>query len=261
MFIFNTVVIATHRRSGAPQLIDALRLNSPQINDSFMSLEQIETNRDASMPLSAFRRQLLSLDGQVLINLHDLPSAENWRGLDERLFVRTILRNSPTLYAHRDGRDVLVSLYYYMRSISETVRNQSFERFLRGEVSLAGHQTGMSRPAYWAHHINSWLAKDKLLAIAYRELETDYDATLRRLASFLSIELANPLQPVASMSQADSEGMLEKLRLRIGLGSRSAADHPRVGKSGDWRRVFDKQDRAFFMREAGDTLRRLGYEK
>ena len=63
MFVFNTVVIATHRRSGAQWAIDALRKNSPEISDTYMTLEQIEGGRDAVVPLSDFRRQLLNLDG------------------------------------------------------------------------------------------------------------------------------------------------------------------------------------------------------
>lgn len=262
MFVFNTVVIATHRRSGARLLIDALRQNSPDINDSFMALEQIETNRDATMPLAAFRRKLLGLQGQVLINMHDLPAADNWQGLDERLFVGAILRNSPTIYVHRDGRDVLVSLYYYMKSISETVRNQTFQQFLRADVAASGPASGMSRPAYWAYHAECWLGKDKLLAIACRDLERDYPATLRRLASFLDIQLNADLQSVQAMSQAEDRGKLARLIGRLGLGRPSSrSHHPRVGKSGDWRREFNKRDRDFFMKEAGDALRKLGYEK
>ena len=152
MFVFNTVVIATHRRSGTQWAIDALRNNSADINDTYMALEQMEAGHDAAIPLANFRRQLLNLDGKVLINVHDLPTAESWSGLDERLFARTILKNSPTIYVHRDGRDVMVSLYYYMQSFSETVRNQSFARFLRGESALAGVDSGFSRPGFWAHH-------------------------------------------------------------------------------------------------------------
>ena len=263
MFVFNTVVIATHRRSGARLLLDALRQSSPDINDAFMSLEQIETNRDATMPLAAFRRQLLGLEGQVLINLHDLPAADNWTGLDERLFVRTILRNSPTIYVHRDGRDVLVSLYFYMKSMSETVRNQSFSRFLRGEVALAGAATSLSRPAYWAQHVDAWLAKDNVLPIAYNDLERDQIATLQRVAAFLNINLHAGLVSQAASSQSDQPGALKKAlsRVRLWQPGSASSGHPRQGKSGDWRRVFSKQDRAFFMREAGHTLRRLGYDK
>ena len=263
MFVFNTVIIATHRRSGTQWAIDALRHNSPDINDSFMALEQIETDYDAAIPLALFRRQLLNLEGKVLINLHELPSEKRWKGLDEQQFVGRILRNSPIIYVHRDGRDVLASLYYYMMSISETVRNQSFSGFLRGDVTLPGVDNGMSRPAYWAHHVNSWLAKDKVFAISYRDLETDYDATVRRMAAFLDVSLKAKLRPVNSLSQIEDRGMLDSVLNRLSLWLRrgTGSDHPRVGRSGDWRRLFDKRDEAFFMSEAGETLHKLGYVK
>lgn len=263
MFVFNTVIIATHRRSGTQWAIDALRRNSPDISDSFMALEQIESDHGAAIPLAKFRHQLLNLDGKVLINVHGLPLEKNWKGLDERQFAGRILRNSPTIYVHRDGRDVLASLYYYMKSISETVRNQSFSRFLRGDSALAGVDSGLSRPAYWAHHVNSWLAKDMVLAISYRDLETDYEATLRRMAAFLEIKLNPQLQPVNSLSQPEATGKLESLlgKLRVWQRRGARSDHPRIGRSGDWQRLFDKRDFEFFMKEAGETLRKLGYAK
>ena len=159
MFVFNTIVVATHRRSGTQWAIDALRHNSPDINDSYMTLEQIEPDHDANIPLAKFRRQLLNLNGRVLINVHDLPSGTFWQGMDERLFARTILNNSPTVFVHRDGRDVMVSLYYYMQSFSETVRNQSFSQFLRADAAGDRADTGVSRPGYWAFHSQSWLKK------------------------------------------------------------------------------------------------------
>ena len=93
--------------------IDALRNNSPDINDSYMSLEQLEADHDGAVPLAAFRRQLLNMEGRVLINVHDLPSAEAWQGLDERLFARSGLAQlADDLRASRrtrcDGVDVLL---------------------------------------------------------------------------------------------------------------------------------------------------------
>ena len=261
MFVFNTIVIATHRRSGNQWAIDALRNNSPDISDSFMSLEQIEASHDAGIPLGKFRRQLLNLEGRVLINVHDLPGGDYWTGLDERLFARTILHNSPTIYVHRDGRDVMVSLYYYMRSISETVRNQSFSRFLRGESALAGVSSGMSRPGYWAHHVRSWLKKDNLLAISYDDLEQNYEAAVRKMGDFLAVELTARLEPLTSPGPREDAPPLANMLNRFGIRRRPATqqDGPRLGRSGDWRSLFDRRDLDFFEREAGDSMRQLGY--
>ena len=263
MFVFNTIVIATHRRSGTQWAIDALRRNCPEISDTFMALEQMEAGHDAAVPLATFRRQLLNLDGKVLVNVHDLPSATSWSGLDERLFARTILKNSPTIYVHRDGRDVMVSLYYYMQSFSETVRNQSFSRFLRAESALAGVDSGFSRPGFWAHHARSWLGTENLLAVSYSDIESNYDATVRRMADFLGVSVNQTLQPVSALGRQDRDGRLDNMLGRLGVRRRrgSPRDRPRIGRSGDWRRMFDKRDREFFMKEAGDMLRRLGYEK
>lgn len=260
MFVFNTVVIAAHRRSGNQWLIDALRHNSPNINESYMALEQIDPGHDANIPLAKFRRQLLNLEGQILINVHDLPAGDYWAGMDERLFARTLLRNSPTIYIHRDGRDVMVSLYYYMKSFSETVRNQSFTQFLRADAAVDGDDTGMSRPGYWAYHASCWLKTDNTLSITYGDLEGRYEATVRQMAAFLDVSLHQSLKPLRMPGPPARQSALESLLGKVGLWRRrTGPEQPRVGRSGDWRSHFDKRDHAFFMKEAGEVMRQLGY--
>ena len=264
MFVFNTVVIATHRRSGTQWAIDALRKNSPDISDTYMAMEQIEGGRDAVIPLADFRRQLLNLDGKVLINVHHLPFAEAWSGRDEWQFARTILKNSPTIYVHRDGRDVMVSLYYYMQSFSETVRNQSFADFLRGESALAGVDSGFSRPGFWSHHVKSWLGARRTCWRSHTP--TSRTITHPRLDGWLTssrFRYIRTMQPVSALGRQDSDGMIGNMLGRLGIprGRGSTPHRQRIGKSGDWRRVFDRRDRNFFKKEAGDMLRQLGYEK
>ncbi len=263
MFFANTVVVASHRRSGMQWTIDALRNNSADINDSYMSLEQMEADHDGAIPLAKFRRQLLNMDGRVLINVHELPSAESWPGLDERLFARTLLQHSPTIYVHRDGRDVMVSMYYYMQSFSETVRNQSFAKFLRGEAASDGEAVAMSRPGYWALHVESWMKKANLLSVSYDDLEINHEATIRKMAAFLDIKLHSRLRPLTTALPQDSETKFGNVLERLGLRRRRGAfaAQLRVGQTGDWRKLFDKRDREFFMKEAGDTMNRLGYKQ
>jgi hypothetical protein len=261
MFFANTIVVASHRRSGMQWAIDALRKNSEDINESYMSLEQIEADHDGGTPLGMFRRQLLNMEGRVLINVHALPSAESWKGLDERLFARTVLQHSPTIYVYRDGRDVMVSLYYYMQSFSETVRNQSFSKFLRGEAAADGEGAAMSRPAYWAFHVENWMQSDNLLAVSYDDLETNYEATVRNMADFLGASLHRELRPLTVPGVQDNTAIFGNVLERLGMRRRGAfGDQHRAGKSGDWRKLFDKGDRAFFMKEADSAMQRFGYK-
>ena len=129
-----TILIATHRRSGTHWTIDALRNNSPEICDQFLTLERISSQHDSPVKLSEFRRQLEAMDGRALIKVHDLPTAGYFYGEAERDFARQLMSESPAIYVHRDGRDVMVSLYHYLRSFNETVRGQTFSEFLRSEI-------------------------------------------------------------------------------------------------------------------------------
>lgn len=257
-----TIVIATHRRSGTHWTIDALRNNSPDICEQFLTLERISPQHDSPLPLAEFRRQLEALDRRVLIKVHDLPSAGYFQREAERDFARQLMRESPVIYVHRDGRDVMVSLYYYLRSFNETVRSQTFSEFLRSESTLDGAPAGLSRPAYWAHHARAWLQRPNLLPISYSALESDYQYTVRAMADFLGVRLRRSVRQIALPGAQASPTLLDKARWKLGVRRErlSTAVQPRRGSSGDWRNHFDEKDLAFFMSEAGDMLRKLAYD-
>ncbi len=257
-----TIVIATHRRSGTHWTIDALRNNSPDVCEQFLTLERISPQHDSPLPLAEFRRQLDALENRVLIKAHDLPSAGSFDGESERDFARQLMRQSPVIYVHRDGRDVMVSLYHYLRSFSETARSQTFAEFLRSESTLDGETTCMSRPAYWAHHARAWLRQPNLLPVSYSALESDYDSVLRAMADFLGVRLRRSPRSITLPGAQASPTLFDKARWKLGLRRErlSSAVQPRRGSSGDWRNHFDENDLAFFMSEAGDMMRELAYK-
>jgi Sulfotransferase domain len=161
---------------------------------------------------------------------------------------------------HRDGRDVMVSLYHYMKSFREDFADLSFSDFLRMDNELDGEPT-MSRPAYWAHHVATWLSQPNLISIAYESLETDYEATVRNLADFLNIKLNNTLQAIDLHQPKQVQPIANRILKKMGLQREkvSSAVAPRKGKSGDWRTHFNDNDLEYFMSEAGEMMRQLGY--
>ena len=256
-----TIVIATHRRSGTHWTIDALRGNSPDIAETFLTLERIAAHHDSPLPLDDFHRQLDAQEKRVLLKLHDLPCARYFNQGSERDAVRSLLRASPIIYVHRDGRDVMASLYHYMQSFSPIVARQSFGEFLRAESDLDGQLAGMSRPAFWAHHAHVWLGCDNLLPLSYAALENDYAGSLRMMADFLSLRLRRSPRAIDLPAPVAQPSLLERARRKLGMGRRqlSSAVQPRHGKSGDWRRHFSADDLDYFMEQAGEMMRRLGY--
>ena len=119
----------------------------------------------------------------------------------------------------------------------------------------------MSRPGYWAFHVESWLKRDNLLTISYSDLESNYASTVRKLAAFLEVSLNDNLRPLTMPGPPDNEPILGALLERLSVRRRRGGypDQARVGKSGDWRKLFDRRDREFFMKEAGEMMRQLGY--
>ena len=256
-----TIVIATHRRSGTHWTIDALRNNSPDVSDTFMTLERASSDHDTPTPLPAFQKQVESLEGRVLVKVHDLPVATFWKREEERAFAQSVLRESPAIYVHRDGRDVMASLYYYMQSFDEDVKKQSFSEFLRSESTLDGVDTGMSRPAYWAHHARTWLQQPNLLPVSYAALENDYVNSVRQIAGFLGIRVQRSIRAIDLPGRSGKPSLVGRALWKLGIRQKrlSSAVQPRRGRSGDWRNQFGDDDLDFFMGEAGEQMRQLGY--
>jgi len=260
MIASKTIVIATHRRSGTHWTIDALRNNSPDINPKFLTLEQTEPSHHQPIPLDEFQNTLESLSGHVLIKVHDLPTGMFWQSEREQHHALAIMQNSPVIYVHRDGRDVMVSLYHYIKSFRADFADLSFSDFIRMDNELDGKPI-MSRPAYWAYHVNTWLKHPNTLAIAYEALETDYNATVKKMADFLNISLSNTLQTVDLHPSKKNKPLATRILKKIGLQREkiSTAVAPRKGKSGDWQNHFTDSDLDFFMGEAGEIMNQLGY--
>ena len=261
MTLSKTIVVATHRRSGTHWTLDALRNNSPDVNETFLTLERLSSDHASPMPLGEFRRQLETLEGCVLLKVHDLPAASFWKRDEERAFALSLLRGSPVIYTHRDGRDVMVSLYYYMQSFDADVKKQSFSDFIRSESKLDGVDSGLSRAAYWACHARDWLRQPQVLRVSYEGLEKTYETSLREMADFLGISLQRSLSPIVLPGKSGKPSLLGRALWKLGHRQKrlSSAVQPRRGGSGDWRNHFNDDDIAFFMAEAGDQMRKLGY--
>ena len=258
-----TIVVATHRRSGTHWTIDALRNNSRDIAETFLTLERISTLHDSPQPLSEFRGQLAShWTIACSSKVHDLPTAGFFQGDAERGFALQLLGESPTIYVHRDGRDVMVSLYYYLQSFSAEAQGQTFSAFLRSEAALDGVATGKSYAAYWAWHASSWLQVANLLPVSYADLETDYERIVKRMAGFLGVRLSRTLKPIVLPGRQAPPSLLEKARWKLGVRRKklSSAVQPRRGGSGDWRNHFNADDLSFFESEAGEMMAQLGYD-
>ena len=154
-----------------------------------------------------------------------------------------------------------MSLYHYVATYSPQVAGQSFGEFMRA-LHTAPDATGLSRAAYWQHHVLAWLDARPTALVGYAELLAGFPTVMARLADGVGLRLRPDVQPVALEPPA---GGLTRLARRVRRASgtnraaMSTAIRPRSGGSGGWQEAFEDGDLALFEGEASEAMRRLGY--
>ena len=157
------------------------------------------------------------------------------------------------IYVYRDGRDALVSYYYY--ATGKNVFSGSFEEFAFSPF--------VEQFTSWKEHVASahdFASKypDRILILRYEEMLTGTLSALIRVPTFLG--LGYDAQAIAEAVEKSSFKHLQKIEKKSGgetLGK--GFTFFRSGKSNQWQQHFNPELYLRFLRENGETLLRLGY--
>lgn len=159
-----------------------------------------------------------------------------------------------TIYVYRDGRDALVSYYYY--ATGKKVFAGSFEQFVFSPF--------VEQFTSWKEHVTSALdfaAKypHRMLILRYEEMLNNPLPALTSISVFL--DLTRDVQALATAAEKSSFDQLQQIEQRSGgetLGKHFTFF--RSGKTDQWRDHFGPELYARFLQENSEALRRLGYE-
>jgi len=253
------IVIATHRRSGTHLAIDLLRrhfaacqarkLPGEGLDTLYLNLDRLGARR---RPIDETRAEaLLRRAERPIVKTHELPRHASGRGA-HRLFCAAVLAEADLYVVHRDGRDVLCSLFVYTRGHDRSAPD-TVSGFLRQRID------GRSRVRRWAKDVRACLAVPGARPISYEFLVRDPAGAVARFAEELDLvplPVAPALPRPVRSRWASRLGRVVSIRPEgTGIpGGRWGRRPP------DWRRAFDASDRRFFHDEAGDLLIELGYE-
>ncbi len=161
----DNVYIASYARSGTTWLQMILY---QMLTDGNMDFQHI------TQPVPYFERALLQ--GR---DLNKLPSPRifktHWR------YSKLPKGPYKRIYVARNGKDVLVSCYYFFRAHStfKGTFDEFFSKFLVGNVP----------PGNWFRHVAEWsahAADPNVLFLRYEDLTNHFEVTLRRIAAFLN---------------------------------------------------------------------------
>lgn len=236
-------IVVSHERSGTHFLMNSLAAGFGYISEPFINFDQPEVNINYFRP-SSIAGYFKRFEDKPLANtVKSHHPVEFFDGILERL-----TRRYTVFYIYRDPRDTMLSLWEFLHKLDwrEGPKLDRCRHFIRAEPSgrllryqLHQYPNMLKR---WEAHVRSWLhaAEDnpEVVPVAYEALNEDYAGTLKRLAERLGIELVSLERPSRTRN--------------VVLPSTLNGQHR-------WSDHFNEADMAFFEREAGETMQRLGY--
>lgn len=153
------------------------------------------------------------------------------------------------IYIIRDGRDSVVSFYFYSRRFNGYHGN--FSDFLNQTPSPARE---------WAEHVESWLSgsNSEVFFLKYEDMIWDGFASIERALGFLGE--VRPEEEIHEAIRLCSFENLNRHEQAIKPSPEADLGFFRKGKIGDWREAFGPEHIAKFKEDANWMLLRLGYE-
>lgn len=173
---------------------------------------------------------------QSVIKSHELPGSA------------AVTFDAQQVHLVRDGRDVIVSKYFFERDFC--VKNGILESF---DQTFGAFVERESRA--WANYVTCWLEQPEVITIRYESFLADPVGELGDLVTVLTGVVLDREYLVDVVAQFTRE--------RFAASLDSAFKHNtfvRKGIRGDWMNHFGEEDVQAFQAGAGDVLCRLGYE-
>ena len=214
--------------------------------------------------------------GQMLSDYLQIPFPRNRSPRLERCLMHAHLPYHPRFGAkviamHRDGRDVMVSLYYHL--FFENEHNPSyFVKKMRQLMPFSNYDDIRTNLPMFIERVSQGIPHSGM-GVSWRDFVKSFEHTKSNTISYESL-LEDPNQALATLirkytSQEPDMGRITNIVARYSFDSQKKAQGQeptdgksflRNGKSGDWVNHFSKQAAEVFDKYNGDQLVRLGYE-
>jgi hypothetical protein len=185
-------------------------------------------------------------------------------------------RYPPAIYIRRDGRDVVVSMYFhwtrglrmkrdprYSRALAEifdSLYGKSFDpadsvgnmpKFVEYQMTVAPTTHGIT----WQDHIRDWWGKPHVGHVSYEDLLADPAETM-----FQGLAAASGNEPDRELIELAVRRHQFNRETGRSSGAENRGSFMRKGVAGDWRTHFNKEAGEIFDSYAGADLVEFGYE-
>jgi len=248
------IIIVSHRRSGTHLAIDSI-LNSFDIfNKKYFNLDRLLSYHPKRVSTQEFKR--LTNNKNIIFKTHCIPDIDSYFENNEKVLeiVRNLFENSKIIYILRDGKDVLTSLYYFMKRgglIHKISDNILFSDFIRmdNEFEEYSYDGKKNRIEFWKYHVEGWLNNPKILYLSFERLKLKNYEEVQRIGNFIEIE-PNHIKNIVKerMTNFSNKFIIALIdRLTLFYNNRikrkvMTAQQFRKGVIGDYKNHFSSED-------------------
>ena len=263
------IIITSHRRSGTHLTIDTIINNfesfskTPEIYKVTLDLMASHTHGNK---ISTSDIDKIIKKNPCVFKTHAHSEIKKFFGRGELgLYVENLIGTSKVIYVHRDGRDVMVSMYNYMKKWNKNIRDTSFSDFIRMDEDIddSTYDGSMSRVAYWVYHVESWLTRDDCLVLSYDEFKQDVQSVLNKISKYIDVPVNEEINDIRRQDESNLKKIFKRFFNKVVPNRFKKVRHTSVqfnrGKSGSWQDYFTEDDLRYFTEIAGDLNKRLGY--
>ena len=158
------------------------------------------------------------------------------------------------IYVARNGKDVLVSCYYFF--LAHSPFKGSFEEFFQKFM------VGNVPPGSWFRHVSEWsahAADSNVLFLRYEDLVSDFERTLMRIATFLEVSVSK--EKFASIAERSSFQFMKQHEDKFGFLQEVMLEHGftgegfiRQGKTGAGKQHLNPAQEAMFDQAASVVI-------
>lgn len=265
------VFVVSHPRSGTHLMIDTLLNNFENVSHNWVDIDRLTSRYRKRVSTKKVKNMIV--DDHTVIKSHMVPDVANYFENEPEYvdFVQELASKSKMIYMLRDGRDVMVSFYYFMHYIDKNQEKVPFSDFLRNEIPYEVLQfsngQNLNPVEFWVSHVDSWLDQEDVLLVQFEELREDFYNTLLRVAGYVDFPLKNKVvcpirdDKVTYNSKLVSlvVGTLKVIYRRLFTETYDTSIYFRKGRTGDYQHHFSDEDLEFFNSIALEAMERAGY--